>query len=180
MTDPVKLVHVVARARNGVIGLDGELPWRLKSDLKQFKQVTLGKPVVMGRKTWESLPRKPLPGRPNLVVSRSLASAEGAEVFDNPWHALEAARAAALQAGVDEVCIIGGAQLYGLTLDRTDRLYLTEVELEPNGGTVYPDLDGSEWTEVYRERFEAGPEDDAPFTLTILDRVRQTGRAQPD
>lgn len=172
MSGPVKLVHVVARGRNGVIGREGDLPWRLKSDLKRFKQVTLGKPVVMGRKTWESLPRKPLPGRPNLVVSTTLAEAEGAEVFSDPWHALEAARAAAIQAGVDEVCIIGGAQLYALTLERADRLYLTEVDLAPEGTAVYPEIDEAEWTETSRERIEPGEGDDAAFTLRVLDRVR--------
>lgn len=168
----VKLVHVVARGANGVIGREGDLPWRLKSDLQRFKQITLGKPVVMGRKTWESLPRKPLPGRPNIVVSTTMAEAAGAEVFDNPWHGLEAARAAAIQAGVDEVCVIGGAQLYALTLEKADRLYLTEVELSPDGGAVYPDIDEAHWREVRRERVEPGEDDDAAFTVRVLDRVR--------
>ncbi|TGY88265.1 dihydrofolate reductase [Marinicauda algicola] len=172
MSRAVKLVHVVARGRNGVIGREGDLPWKLRSDLKRFRQITMGKPVVMGRRTWESLPRKPLPGRPNIVVSTTLADAEGAEVFDDPWHALEAARAAAIQAGVDEVCIIGGAQLYALTLERADRLYLTEVDLAPQGSAVYPDIDESAWREVHRERHEPGEGDDAAFTLRVLDRMR--------
>lgn len=169
--DAVKLVHVVARGANGVIGSEGDLPWRLPSDLKRFKAVTLGKPIVMGRKTWQSLPRKPLPGRANIVVSRTMAGAEGAEVFDDLWHALEAARAAAIQAGVDEVCVIGGAQLYAQTLDQADRLYLTEVELSPDGSARYPEIEEGAWREVHRERVEPGPGDDAPFTLRVLERA---------
>ena len=172
MSTPVKLVHVVARGANGVIGQEGDLPWRLPSDLKRFKAVTLGKPVVMGRKTWESLPRKPLPGRANIVVSTTLTEAEGAEVFDDLWHGLEAARAAAIQAGVEEVCVIGGAQLYSQTLDKADRLYLTEVELSPGGSARYPQIDEEAWREVHRERVEPGEGDDAAFTLRVLERAR--------
>ena len=154
--DSVKLAFVVARGSNGVIGAGGDLPWRLKSDLKRFKRITMGKPIVMGRKTWESLPRKPLPGRANIVVSR----------------ALEAARAAAIQAGVDEVCVIGGAQLYDLLLEKADRLYLTEVDLAPEGDAHFPDLDESLWIETSAERVEPGEGDDAAFTLRVLDRRR--------
>lgn len=170
MSDP-KLVFVVAVGRNGVIGRDGDLPWRIPSDLKRFKQVTLGKPVVMGRKTWDSLPRKPLPGRPNFVISRSLGQADGADVFAEPAAALAAARASAQALGVDEVCLIGGAQLYRDLLDQADRLYLTEVELEPEGDAVFPALEASVWREVSAERVAAGPGDDAGFTLRVLDRA---------
>ncbi|PWE17860.1 dihydrofolate reductase [Marinicauda salina] len=168
----MKLAFVVARGSNGVIGAGGDLPWRLRSDLKRFKEITMGKPIVMGRKTWESLPRKPLPGRANIVVSRSLREAEGAEVFDDVRHALEAARAAAVQAGAGEVCVIGGAQLYDLLLEKADRLYLTEVDLAPEGDAVFPDIDESGWTETSAERVEPGEGDDAAFTLRVLDRKR--------
>ena len=170
MTRP-RLAAVVAVARNGVIGRRGDLPWRIPSDLKRFKAVTLGKPVVMGRKTWESLPRKPLPGRPNIVVSRTLAETDGVTVCTGVDAALDAAEIAARQAGVDEICLIGGARLYADLLDRTDRLYLTEIDLEPDGDAVFPNLDADEWREVKAERVQAQPGDEAGFTARILDRV---------
>jgi len=166
-----RLAAVVAVAKNGVIGRDGDLPWRIPSDLKRFKAVTLGKPVVMGRKTWDSLPRKPLPGRPNFVVSRTLTETGGAEVFADADAALKAAHAAAEELGVDEVCLIGGARLYADLLDLTDRIYFTEVELEPVGDALFPTLDPAIWREVAAERVEPQPGDDAGFTVRILDRV---------
>jgi len=166
----IKLAAVVAVGRNGVIGRNGDLPWRIPSDLKRFKQVTLGKPVLMGRKTWDSLPRKPLPGRPNFVISRSLDAAEGALVFADLDAALEQACAAAMAAGVDEVCLIGGAQLYADLLDRTDRIYLTEVDLAPEGDAFFPALDSTLWRQVSAERVSPVDGDDAGFTLKVLER----------
>jgi dihydrofolate reductase len=166
-----RLAAVVAVAKNGVIGRDGDLPWRIPSDLKRFKAVTLGKPVVMGRKTWDSLPRKPLPGRPNFVVSRTLAEADGATVFADIDAAISAAQAAAQELGVDEVCLIGGARLYTDLLEQTDRIYFTEVDLEPEGDAVFPALDSAVWREVETERVEPQQGDDAGFTVRILDRV---------
>ncbi len=170
-SDPV-LCLVVARAKNGVIGKDGDLPWRIPSDLKRFKAITRGKPVVMGRRTWESLPRKPLPERPNILVSTTLApeDAPGAEVFSDVWHALEAARTAASIAGVSEICVIGGARLYRLLAERAFRIYLTEIDLEPDGDAVFPELNESEWREKSAERVEAAPGDEAGFTLRVLER----------
>jgi len=167
----IKLVSVVAVAKNGVIGRDGDLPWRIPSDLKRFKAVTLGKPVVMGRKTWESLPRKPLPGRSNFVISRSMPSAAGAHVFDTVDAGLDAARGAAIEAGTDEVCLIGGAQLYADLLDRTDRIYLTEVDLEPEGDAIFPALDPDDWMVSQSERVEPSDKDEAGFTVKVLDRL---------
>jgi dihydrofolate reductase len=166
---PIALV--VAVARNGVIGRDGDLPWRISSDLKRFKQVTLGKPVVMGRKTWDSLPRKPLPGRVNIVISRTLAEAPGALVRPDLDEALEAAEAAALADGAAEICIIGGAQIYAAVLARASRIYLTEVDLTPEGDSRFPALDSAQWREVSAERVEAGEGDDAGFTARVLERV---------
>jgi dihydrofolate reductase len=138
----IRIALVVARARNGVIGRDGDLPWRLKSDMAFFKAITMGKPIVMGRKTWESLPRKPLPGRLNLVVTRQDGlAAEGAEVCSTVNAALDRACEQAAADGVEEVCVIGGAQIYAATLDRADRLYITEVEADPDGDAVFPALD---------------------------------------
>lgn len=166
------LVLVAARGRNGVIGSEGDLPWRIPSDLKRFKAVTLGKPVIMGRKTWDSLPRKPLPGRANFIVSRTVSTAPGAEVFDTPEAALDAAREAARQTGADEVCLIGGAALYAALIDRADRLYLTEVDLSPEGEARFVDFDETDWSETASERVEKGVGDDAGFMVRILDRRR--------
>jgi dihydrofolate reductase len=166
---PIALV--VAVARNGVIGRDGDLPWRISSDLKRFKQVTLGKPVVMGRKTWDSLPRKPLPGRVNIVISRTLADAPGALVRRDLDEALEAAEAAALAEGAPEICIIGGAQIYAAVLDRAARIYLTEVDLAPQGDSHFPALDPAVWREVSAERVAPGEGDDAGFVARVLERV---------
>jgi len=170
MTDPI-LAAVVAVAKNGVIGRNGDLPWRIPSDLKRFKETTLGKPVIMGRKTWESLPKKPLPGRANYVISATLPGVEGAQVFADAEEALEAATREAQRAGVDEVCLIGGAQLYADLLERTQRLYLTEVDLEPQGDARFPALDPDAWRLVRSERVEPGARDDAGFTVKVLDRV---------
>ncbi|MEZ6024345.1 MAG: dihydrofolate reductase [Hyphomonadaceae bacterium] len=165
-----KLTLVVAVARNGVIGRDGALPWRLSSDMKRFKAATMGKPVLMGRKTWESLPKRPLPGRPNLVLSRDgTFHAEGGWSYTSLDALIAAGRAMAREAGVDEVCVIGGAQLYDATLPFADRIVLTEVNLAPEGDAVLA-LDLSSWREVSREDVAAGPNDDADFVVRVLER----------
>ncbi|MBX3430309.1 MAG: dihydrofolate reductase [Hyphomonadaceae bacterium] len=165
-----KLTLVVAVAKNGVIGRDGDLPWRLSSDMKRFKAATLGKPVLMGRKTWDSLPRKPLPGRQNLILTRDVDfKADGAWVYTDLGAMLAAARAMAGNGGVEEACVIGGAQLYNAVLPQADRIVLTEVNLEPQGDARL-DLDLSQWREVDRETVAAGPNDDADFIVRILER----------
>lgn len=162
----------IARARNGVIGRDGKLPWRLKSDLALFKQATLGKPVIMGRKTWESLPRKPLPGRTNVVLTRDQSyEAAGALVVEDFSEALQIAREQAAEDGVGEVCVIGGASLFELALKKATRLYLTEVEAEVAGDVVLPAIDESRWREVSRQHYPASEFDDYPFTWRVLDRL---------
>lgn len=170
MTNP-KLTLVVAVAKNGVIGRDGALPWRLSSDMKRFKAATMGKPVLMGRKTWDSLPRKPLPGRQNLVLTRaSDFKAEGAWVYTDLNAMIAAARAMASAAGVEEVCVIGGAELYNAVLSQAERVILTEVNLAPDGDARL-DLDLSRWREVSREAVAAGPNDDADFVVRTLERA---------
>jgi len=170
MSGPV-LSLVAARGRNGVIGREGALPWRLRSDLALFKQTTLGKPVIMGRKTWDSLPRKPLPGRLNLVLSRDGSfEPQGAVVCERFEEALEMAREQAREDGVDEVCVIGGRALFDLALPRARRLYLTEVEAEPEGDVRFPDIDETAWREVRREARPAGEGDDFAFTFRVLER----------
>lgn len=168
-----RIVLVVAAGRNGVIGRNGDLPWRLPSDLKRFKAATLGKPVVMGRKTWESLPKRPLPGRANLVVSRTLAAAPGAQVFASLDEALEEARVEAAAAGVEEVCVIGGAEIYAASLPQADSVLLTEVDLAPEGDAMFPPLDPDQWAVRSAERVEPGEGDDAGFTVRRYSRVRR-------
>lgn len=170
MTNP-KLTLVVAVAKNGVIGRDGGLPWRLSSDMKHFKASTTGKPVLMGRKTWDSIPRKPLPGRQNLILTRDANfEADGAWVYTDLDAMLAAARAMAEAAGVEEVCVIGGAQLYNAVLPQANRIILTEVNLTPQGD-AYLNLDLSAWREVSREAVAAGPKDDADFVVRVLERA---------
>lgn len=169
MTNP-KLTLVVAVARNGVIGRNGALPWRLSSDMKRFKAATMGKPVLMGRKTWDSLPKKPLPGRQNLVVTRDAEfKADAAWVYTDLAVMLAAARAMAEAADVEEACVVGGAQLYNAVLPKADRIILTEVNLSPEGDARL-DLDLSRWREVSREAVAAGPNDDADFIVRVLER----------
>ena len=162
---------VVARARNGVIGRDGGLPWRLRSDLQRFKAVTLGKPCIMGRKTWDSLPLKPLPGRLNLVLSKDESfEPKGALACLTLDEAIEIAREQAVDDGVGEVCVIGGAGLFAATLPRAKRLYVTEVEAEPEGDVIFPPFDETAWTEVSCEAVPAGEKDDHAFAFRVLER----------
>jgi dihydrofolate reductase len=161
-----RVALVVAVARNGVIGRDGGLPWHISSDLKRFKEITMGKPVIMGRKTWESLPKKPLPGRHNIVITRRTAfPAGGATVVAGPEEALAAA------VGAEEVAVIGGGEIYKAFFGLADRIYLTEAALDVEGDTHFPAIDPAQWREVAREVHPQGARDSAPFVLRILDRV---------
>ncbi|MET4683498.1 dihydrofolate reductase [Brevundimonas faecalis] len=169
------IVFVVARARNGVIGRDGDLPWRLRSDLQRFKAVTVGKPCIMGRKTWESLPLKPLPGRLNIVLTKdgsyeTEGMAKGALVCSNLSDALSIARETAVEDGVDEVCVIGGSALFEAVLPRAKRLYVTEVEAEPEGDAFFPAFDEADFVEIASEAHSAGEKDDHAFTFRTLER----------
>jgi len=171
MSLPVPTISlIVARARNGVIGRDGDLPWRLPSDLRFFKKTTLGKPCVMGRKTWESLPF-PLPGRANLVLTRQSGyTAEGAKVFNNFNMIMCEAHVEAGCIGVDEIMIIGGGGLYEHALPIAHRIYITIVEADVTGDTHFPDL-GPEWSLVSEGEPQQGERDDYPFRVCIYDRV---------
>ncbi|MDR3507408.1 MAG: dihydrofolate reductase [Caulobacteraceae bacterium] len=165
----------VARARNGVIGRDGTLPWRLKSDLALFKATTLFKPVIMGRKTWESLPKRPLPGRMNIVLTRDGSyeeskMAKGALICERFEEAVQIAREQAEEDGAAEICVIGGAALFELALPKARRIYLTEVDAEPPGDVCFPPFDESAWTEVRREAHKAGPDDEYDFVFRVLER----------
>jgi dihydrofolate reductase len=163
---------VVARAANGVIGRDGDLPWRLKSDLALFKANTLGKPIIMGRKTWDSLPKKPLPGRMNVVLSRDGSfEPQKAVVCESFMEAVQMAREQAQDDGVDEVCVIGGRALFEMALPKAKRLYITEVDASIEGDVTFPEFDETAWTEVRREEYPAGEGDDHAFTFRVLERA---------
>ncbi|WP_419254763.1 dihydrofolate reductase [Caulobacter sp. ErkDOM-YI] len=162
---------VVARAANGVIGRDGDLPWRLKSDLALFKANTLGKPIIMGRKTWDSLPKKPLPGRMNLVLTRDGSfESEKAVVCESFMEAVQMAREQAQDDGVDEVCVIGGRALFEMALPKAKRLYITEVDATVDGDVTFPEFDEADWREVRREAHPASEGDDHAFIFRVLDR----------
>ena len=145
-TEP-KIVLVAAHAKNRVIGLDGDMPWRLPSDLKHFKSATLGAPVIMGRKTYLSI-GKPLPGRANIVVSRSGFSAEGVETVSSLEAAIERARDHARKSGAAQVSVIGGGEIYALAIGLADELLLTEVDAHIEGDTVFPAIDSDLWQKV--------------------------------
>lgn len=154
-TTRLPLALIVAVADNGVIGHDNRLPWHLPAELRYFKTVTLGKPVVMGRKTWDSLGR-PLPGRLNLVVSRQAGlRLDGAEAYTGLEDALARAESWAREQGASEVMMIGGAQLFAATLPRADRLYLTRVALRPEGDVFFPDWEPAAWRLLSRDEHAA-------------------------
>jgi dihydrofolate reductase len=162
-----EVVLVVARADNGVIGKDGAMPWHLPADLRRFKRMTVGKPIIMGRKTFESI-GKPLPGRQNIVLTRDAGwRAEGVTVVPN---LAEAVAAAGLdpRARADGIMIIGGAQIYAEALPSATRVELTEVHIAPEGDTWLPLLDASRWREVAREDHAAEGETPGYSFVTLV------------
>lgn len=166
----MEIVHIVAVADNGVIGADGAIPWRLKTDLQRLKALTIGKPVVMGRKTFLSL-RRPLPGRTNIVMTRDAAfCASGAVVTTSLDHALDVARGDALRRFVTEIAIIGGAEIYAQWMSRATRLEVTEVHASPKGDTRFGPIDKAVWNEVARTENPAGPDDSAAFSFVTYAR----------
>lgn len=171
MNSSIKLSLIVARARNGVIGVDGDLPWRLADDLAFFKASTKRRPIIMGRKTWESLPRRPLPGRENIVLTRDWAyKAKGAHVYTALPSAIEAGKALAKAAGQDEVFVIGGEALYQLTLAQADNLYVTEVETHVEGDAFFPSFDEAMFDEVFTQSVSTDAKNDHDFRMRILKR----------
>lgn len=169
-----KIVLVAAVAENGVIGRDNTLPWRIKSDLQYFKSITMGRPIVMGRKTYESI-GKPLPGRTNIVVTRDNRFVRFVDpavmVAHNIDEALSLARADAAARGVDEIAVIGGTEIFRQTLPLADTLALTIVHMTPQGDTFWPPIDPLQWKEVERRPQAKGPQDDCDFTFATY--VRQ-------
>ena len=166
----IRLSLMVAKASNRVIGRNNKLPWYLPNDLKYFKQVTFGKPVIMGRKTWDSL-GKPLPGRTNIVITRQTDfQAEGAQVVATLDEAVTLAENVAFIEGQDEAVVMGGAEIYALALPKTDRLYLTEVHAEVDGDTWFPEYDTSEWKEIGREDFPAEGPNPYDYSFVVYER----------
>jgi dihydrofolate reductase len=162
---------VVAMAENGAIGRGGDLPWQLSSDLRYFRKITMSKPVIMGRRTFKSLPRV-LDGRLNVVLTRdSLFVAHGAVMAHSLEEGLEVARASAARTGAEEIMVIGGEDVFRAVLPQAGRIYLTEVHAAPHADTWFPPLDWGEWREVSRERHEAGPKDEHAFSFVLLERV---------
>lgn len=168
--EPV-IALVVAMGENRAIGRGGDLPWHLRGDMRFFRKVTMGKPILMGRRTFNSLPRV-LDGRLNIVLTRDRGFvAPGAVVAHSLEEGLEAARASTARTGADEIMIIGGEDVFREVLPQTGRIYLTEVHAAPEADTYFPRLDEAEWREVSRERHEAGPKDDHAFSIVVLERV---------
>lgn len=164
------VASVVAVADNGVIGRNGQLPWRMPTDLKRFRKVTLGKPVVMGRKTYESI-GKPLDGRDNIVITRQKDfAAPGVHVVDTVAGAIAIGREFAARRGAGEVAIIGGAEVFRAALALTQRVYLTLVHGSPEGDNVLETFDPGVWRETAREPMQQGPSDQFPADFIVLDR----------
>ncbi len=163
---------VVAVAENGVIGRGGDLPWRIRSDLRTFRRVTMGKPVVMGRKTFSSL-KKPLDGRDNIVVTRDpdFTAPEGVRVVLNIPDAMALAAACAADRGVDEIAVIGGADIFRAVLPDAGRMYYTRVLGAPAGDTFFPPFDKSDWQLVSSDPLPRSEGDDFTSVLDILERA---------
>jgi dihydrofolate reductase len=166
----MEIVLIVAVAENGVIGAGGAMPWRLKSDMARLKALTLGRPVVMGRKTFASIGR-PLPGRTNIVVTRDLGfRSDGVVVTNSFADARAIAVGDALRRFATEIAVIGGAEIYAQWMDSADRLEITEVHAQPDGDTRFPAVDATAWEEVARVRNPAGPDDSADFSYVTFRR----------
>jgi dihydrofolate reductase len=158
---------VLARADNGVIGANNAIPWRIPEDMMRFKAITMGKPIVMGRKTWDSFPRKPLPGRTNIVITRDPNwQAEGAVVV----HSLEMALARAESEHPDEIAVIGGAEIWHLALPHASRIHLTEVHADAKGNVSFPPFDFAQWRETAREDHMTA--EGLRYSYITLERIR--------
>ncbi len=167
----VHISHIVAMAENRCIGLDNQMPWHISDDLKRFKALTMGHPVIMGRKTFESILgylKKPLPGRDSIVVSRSGYENDfGVPVFSSLEDAAAHGKLLAAQKGLDEVFIIGGAQIYAQSTDLIDRFHLTKVHRVVDGDAFYPEYDEGDWVETDRDdRLSHDP----PYSFITLSR----------
>lgn len=170
----VKIAMIAGVAENGVIGSDQTIPWRVPSDMAFFKRTTMGKPVVMGRKQYETV-GKPLPGRANIVVTRQPDyQPEGVLVFHDVDTAVEKARDIAAAEGVDEIMIIGGGELYAQLMDRADRLYITHIDLSPAGDVRFPAIAPEQWVVVDLPEVTPSPKDEAMYRVKVYERRRDT------
>ena len=167
----IKIALVVAAARNGVIGIQNTVPWTLPSELKRFRELTTGHPIIMGRNTYEAIGR-PLADRDNIVVTRG-------EIMEDPTvhtvnsieEAIALATKFAINRKVKEIMVVGGGQIYEQTSPLAHRIYFTRVEMDAEGDTLFPDLNPERWKEIGREEHKAGPDDNADFTIVTLDRA---------
>ena len=169
--EDAKVAVIAARAQNGCIGRHGKLPWKLPGDLKYFRERTWGKPIIMGRKTWESL-NGALPGRTNIVGTRQQGyEAEGARVVDSIEEAISLAQSIALIEAVDEIMVLGGGEIYTQALPQADILYLTEVHASVDGDAFFPDVDLSQYQETQRQDFEPSGGNPYPFSFVVYQRT---------
>ena len=169
--DPIGIRIVAAIGRRGELGFENRLAFRLKADMMNFRRVTAKTPMIMGRKTWESFPKRPLPGRPNIVATRNLDFlAPGAFVFSSLPPAVAAGRAMAAETGIPEVSIIGGAEIYAAGLDIATHMTLTDVEAEREAHVFFPAFDRNEWREVSARRIEADADNEVACVIRELER----------
>lgn len=170
----MKISMIAAVAENGVIGIDNKLPWHLPGDLQYFKSVTMGKPLLMGRKTFESL-GKPLPGRPHIIITRdrhyNADNFQNCFVVHEVGEALQLAGNLAFANASDEAVVIGGAEIYKIMLPKAERLYLTEVHANVDGDTCFPDYDKTQWGEEGRELFKAAGSNPYDYSFVVLARL---------
>lgn len=161
----MNITCVVAIAENNVIGRDGDMPWRLSTDMKRFRATTMGKPIIMGRKTWESFPKRPLPGRQNIIVTRDAAyHADGADVVHSLDEALNLAH------GAQEICIIGGGEIYAQALPMANRLDVTHVLAVIDGDTFFPQINPEDWKVLSSENVSAGEKDSHATRHIVYER----------
>lgn len=164
MKEP-QIIFVVAMGLNRVIGRDNVMPWHVRSDLKRFKALTWGKPMIMGRKTFESIGQV-LPGRESIVVTKAPDyEAPGAHVVHSLEAALETAKALAVGLNAEEIAVIGGGEIFRQMLDQADRVHVTEIHASPEGDAFFPELDPARWVEESREEHPAGEKDDHSFSF---------------
>ncbi len=166
----IQIALVVAVAKNGVIGMEGGMPWHLSTDLKRFKRDTMGKPCIMGRRTYEAI-GKALPGRLNIVISRSEFVAQDTVHATSIDAALFLAEGWAIENGSEEICVVGGGQMYRELIDKASKLYVTHVMAEPDGDTRFPEIVEAEWKPVHREEVPMGENDSAETLYVVYERV---------
>jgi len=168
---PIKIVIIVAVSQNGIIGRDGDMPWKLSTDLKRFKALSMGKPLIMGRKTFESVGSRPLPGRPHIIISRSQRfDMPGVETVSSLEEALDRGREIAADLGVAEVCIVGGGEIYRQALGSADVLHVTHVETVVEGDTSFPPINPDEFALTEETSVPSGEKDNYPTRYAIYRR----------